>query len=228
MVGKISSVGYAVVVMVMLWAPLSPAQAAMCAIDDFEDGNHDGWLLNEGGGGANGVEYVNESNWAYVYTNKSGVRSLSQEFPYEPGSILSFDMHTLANTGSGNYGETTHAASGVTVTFENNFNIALGSVSFVYATSSSLLPANSYQIANTADSYSGLMSEWAALANVGSSSSIADVDLKFWARGHTAQIPRGSAATARVRFDNVVVPEPASMGLLALGGVALIRRRRTA
>jgi len=36
----------------------------------------------------------------------------------------------------------------------------------------------------------------------------------------------GASAVSEVIVDTICVPEPATLGLLALGGVALIRRKR--
>ncbi|MES9991613.1 MAG: hypothetical protein ABW098_06630 [Candidatus Thiodiazotropha sp.] len=201
--------------------------AAIAYFDDFEDLNHDGWNVTATGGGSTGVTFVNESNWAYAYNAHSGKLSLSNEFDYQPDSILSFEMQALANAGRGNYGETFHSASGVTVLFENRFNVALGDVSFVYATSSSLLPSNSFAIGNTPDLFEAPMSQWAELALLDSSSVISDISLQFWAIGHAAQVPRGSAGPAQILFDNVTiqpVPIPAAsllfasaLGLFGLG-----------
>lgn len=211
------------------------SNAATIFLDDFEDGTTTGWLAtNSGGGGSNGVEFVNESNWAFVYKPRSGKDSLSREFAYQPDYVLSFDMQALANGGSTNGGNPTHAASGVTISFESKFNVTLGEVSFGFATSDSLLPSNAFAVSNTPDSYEARLSEWADLAKVDPMTDIADIALEFWAIGRTANIPRGSAATARVRFDNVqfqVVPVPAAAwllgsGLIGLAGMKRLKRRK--
>lgn len=203
------------------------ANAAVVFLDDFEDGTTTGWLATStGGGGSDGVEYVNESNRAFVYNRQFGKRSLSREFTYQPDYLLSFDMQALANTGSTNDGRTTHAASGVTISFESGLNLLLGEVSFCFATDGSLLPSNAFAVSNTSESYKNTFSYWADLAMVDPADDIADIDLEFWAIGRTAQVPRGSAAIAHVRFDNVmVVPEPATLLLLVLGAV-MVRRKR--
>jgi hypothetical protein len=150
--------------------------------------------------------------------------------PYAPDDVLSFAMQVSASTGSGNYGDTKHAISGVTVSFESGFNLTLGQVSFCYATSSSMLPNNAYQVSNTPDTYEASFSDWVALANVSQPEDIASLDIEFWAIGHTAQVPAGSAASARVRFDNVSVspiPEPSSIAMIGLvSGCAVFVRRR--
>ena len=207
--------------------------ASTSFLDDFEDLNFDGWNVS-GTGGSSGVEFANGSNWAFAYTSNSPWYSLTREFNYDANQVLSFDFHPVyANQGRGNYGETMHAAGGFTVSFENSFNIILGSVSFVLPTPGYALPSNSYVIPNSADSYQAPMSDWANLALLNPSSNIASIVLDFWVDGHTAQVPVGSAATARVRFDNVAinaVPIPAAAWLFAsslIGFLGIARRRST-
>ncbi len=214
------------VVMLSFFAQI---QAATVFLDDFEDGDHIGWNVTAGGG-SNGIEFVNESNWAFGHNNRSGKHSLSREFDYQPNSVLSFDMQALASTGATNFRQTTHAAGGITISFENRFNVTLGDVSFVFATSDSLLPSNAFKIDNTPDSFEAQMFEWADLALVDPASDISDISLEFWARGHTAQIPQGRAASAHIRFDNVIispVPIPGAVWLFvsALASFGFISRK---
>lgn len=198
-----------------------PATGLAAFLDDFEDGNHNGWLVSSGGGGgSNGVEFYNESKWAFVANSQSGKRSLSREFDYDPTSTLSFAMQALANTGRENYGDTTHASSGVTILFENRFNVALGEISFIYATSASLLPTNSFPISNLPNTFAATMSDWANAAMVNPAAAISSISVAFWAQGTTAQVPAGSPASAHIRFDNIAVtpvPEPEIYLMLSVG-----------
>lgn len=211
------------------------ASATSIYLDDFEDLNHNDWDVT--GGGVTGVKFVNESNWAYAYNAHGGKLSLSEEFEYQHNYTLSFEMQALARAGRGNYGETFHSASGVTISFENKFNVTLGEVSFVYATSSSLLTYNSYAISNTPDTFEALMSEWADIALVSQQNDISSIAIEFWAKGHGAQVPRGYAGPAEVRFDNVSiasesltepVPLPAAVWLFisALSFMGLAAHRK--
>jgi len=222
------AVFWAFMALAILGLITSEADAGIYFNDDFEDGDTVGWLTtNTGSGGSFGVEIIDGNKWAYIYNSKSGKASSSMEFDYDPVQVLAFDLQMIANTGRGNHGETMHAASGVTVSFESQFNLTLGAVSFCNATSSSMLPSNGYQIGSTPNAFEASFSEWADQANVGLDKEIASLKIEFWAIGHTAQIPAGSAATARVRFDDVlVVPEPATISLFALGGLALLRKRK--
>ena len=175
-------------------------------LDDFEDGDTSGWMLSESGsGGSNGVEFINESNWAFVYKPNSTRYSLSKKIEYNPDYTLSFEMQLSASTGSGNYGEIKHAASGVTISFENKFNVILGQVSFAFATSEDILPDNCSAVDNMPKDYEAQLSEFSDLALINSVTEIEHFTIEFWAIGTTAQVPRGTAAVAKVYFDNVRV-----------------------
>jgi hypothetical protein len=49
----------------------------------------------------------------------------------------------------------------------------------------------------------------------------------FFSRGGTESSVRELGATVNVTYDYTPVPEPASLGLLAVGGLMLLRRRKT-
>ena len=73
--------------------------AATVFLDDFEDGNANGWTVTASGVGTTGVELNNGSLRAYAKTSFLGARSLSQTFGYANNDILSFEMQVIANTG---------------------------------------------------------------------------------------------------------------------------------
>lgn len=208
----------------------SIASSASIFFDDFEDGNADGWSITDGGG-STGVEFFSASNWAFVDNDTTGKHSLSREFEYHADVELSFDLQLSASAGAGNFGERFDAASGVTISFEDRFNLPMGDVSFLYASGSitSSLPSNSFSIGTTPESFAALMSEWASLAMVAAGTDPASIGVEFWAIGATRQLPRGAAATAHVRFDNVdvgassatTVPLPGAAWLLGSAIVAL-------
>lgn len=211
----------------LMFCLVGVANAATVFLDDFEDLNPDGWSVT--GGGSTGTIFVNGSNMAYASNSQSGSLSLSREFTYESNYVLSFDMQTLANTGSTNDRRTTHAASGITISFENSFNQKLGEVSFVYATSATLLPSNAYIISNTLDSFEASMSDWANIAMVDPVATIADIELEFWSIGRTRDVPLGSSASATIYFDNIQiesVPIPGTFWLIGSGLLGLVGYRR--
>ena len=82
--------------------------------DDFEDGNHDGWLLSHpGGSGSTSVVDHNASQMAYITHTGTYSHALSRDFNYVSSDIISFDMH--AETLGSEYG--TDAWGGVTGSF---------------------------------------------------------------------------------------------------------------
>ena len=197
------------------------ASAATVFLDDFEDGDILGWNATASGSGSTGAELHNSSQMAFAYQLGSGLHSLSFDFDYTPTDTLSFDMHAVAYA-SYNF----HASSGVKFSFSNNFNVELGSAGLVNATNNSWLGENDSLIDNNQHSYSALMSEYAALAGLDNTDSIATFSLIFfskgsegWSNGH-----RDSSSTAW--FDNVAVntnavPVPGAVWLLSSGLIAL-------
>lgn len=205
-------------------------QAALVYQDDFEDNDYTGWLSDWNYSELNGswsVVSQNESNMARVQHWGSGSHSLSHDFNYEAGSILSFDMQANGIT---NY--KSHAGGYVTISLFNKFNVALGSVSLQYSTNSgSIDPA--YRIDSSLHHYSALMSEWADFAGLTPTDQIEILNLTFTAWGQTTYETRPSGVVARnstgtVWFDNVnvnTVPEPATLSLLALGCLSFLQRK---
>jgi len=233
MVGKVSSVGFAAVVMVSicLGGPSSVAQAAL--IDDFEDMNLDGWAQSNSGGTATfNVVDKNGSYRAHVghvsNTNSGDQSSLSITVPYTATDRVSFDMEAQAFLGEYTY-RIRHGLAGVRVRFLNTFNVELGAAGLVNVTSSSMLGANDQAIDSTQQNFSATMAEWAALAGLDASDPIAKMSCSFLASGSYSwggNIYPDVRSGGNVWFDNFsVVPEPATLGLLSIGGLALLRRR---
>lgn len=208
------------------------AHAAPVYFDDFEDGNHTGWLYTSvpgsGGSGATGVELHNSSQMAFVNHRGNGQDSLSMDFSYLANDILSFDMHAVASLGYTYSGVPLHSSSGVVMTFLNFLNVPLGSVSLVNATNPGAPGSSSIAIDALQHDYSALMSDFAATAGLGAVDPIAKVSLEFFSTGAYSfggNIYPNGYSSASVWFDNVtvgVVPVPAAVWLFASGFIGLM------
>lgn len=212
--------------------------AAPVFFDDFEDGNHDGWLVTITGNslGSTGVELHNGSMMAVVRDTGSTSFSLSRDFSYTPTDTLSFTMQAIANSftcRAGSGCSVLHAESGVEVSFLSSLNSTLGSVSISNATDLSWLSGADIAVDTAQHDYLATMSEFAALAGLGSSDLIAKMQLSFFAKGQTFGNVSGVAhSSSVVWFDDVsvsTIPIPAAAwlfgsGLLGLIGIA--RRKK--
>ena len=212
----------------LLFGFVQHTNAAILFSDDFEDLNHNGWNIS-GTSGTSGVEFDNESNWAYISTSNSPMYSLTREFTYDPNHMLSFDYHPVYAA----QGQNGSSASGYSVSFENSLNIELGSVTFLHSTTGYSLPDNSYVVDNSVDHSEAFMSDWANLALVDPSADISSIVLDFWVDG-TSSSSGGwvSGSSARMRFDNVVVstvPVPPAIWLFGsslLGLIGVLKRKK--
>jgi hypothetical protein len=77
------------------------ANAATVFLDDFEEGDHLGWLVTHepsSNGGATGVKTNNDSLMAYAARLRVTSTSLSQDFTYVPTNELAFTMQATANS----------------------------------------------------------------------------------------------------------------------------------
>lgn len=206
------------------------AQAAIVFLDNFEDGNPDGWLESTPAGtGSTGVEIHNDSQMAYAKHTGSYLHSLSHDFIYRPDDILSFDMHAETIYGGNN----ANAWAGVTVSFLNSFNATIGSARLLNTTNSSSLGTHDMEIDSSQHSYRNTWTDFANLAGLSTSDPIAKVSLQFWAQGQTtSSYTRTYRSTANVWFDNVQVesvPVPPAIVLFGSGLVGLLgvmRRKR--
>jgi hypothetical protein len=207
------------------------ASAHATFIDDFEDGNTDGWLLTSSGSGSTGVEPHNASQMAFAKHSGGGFHMLSKDFNYLSSDILSFDMHAVAYTS-----HASHAKSGVKISFLNNFNVAIGSASLVYATTSSLINTDEYLIDNLQHHYDASMSDFAALAGLGATDPISKISINFFAQAQTTRYGlynKIANSSSTVWFDNVsvsAVPIPAAVWLFGSGllGILGVSRRKKA
>lgn len=217
----------AVLFTLCILALASSAQAAIVFYDDFEDGNHDGWLVSTTGGtGSTSVVNHNLSQMAYVTHSGGAKHSLSHDFSYVPSDILSFDMHAI--TGGGGRG--TIAWAGVTISFLDWINSPLGRVRLLNTNDQTTLGQNDYYIDNTQHFYENTWDFYSSLAGLGASDPITTVGLEFWVAG---QSNITSHSWGQVWFDNVkveTVPIPSAVlllgsGLMGLLGVTRLKRR---
>lgn len=210
------------------------ASAAIAFSDNFEDGDHAGWLLSTtGGSGSTSVNLFNGSQMAFVGHTGNGSHALSHDFIYTPDQMLSFDMQVIATTSAVGLGSTSilHSKSGVTLSFLNVLNNSLGKISVVNATNPSTLGASENLVDGLLHNYSGLLSEFASLAGLDNTAPITKFSLSFWATGSTSTL--GTASSSNVRFDNLnvsSVPVPAAVWLFSSGllGLTAVARRKKA
>jgi hypothetical protein len=190
---------------------------AVDTVFDFESGDVGSWLAaTTGGSGSTGVEEHNGSLMAFVKHNGNGTHSLSHDFAYVAGDLVSFDMHAVAVLGS----YTEYAASGVTLSFLTAFNTSLGTVGLYNTTDPAGLGAHQYAIDNVQHNYSDSMANWAALAGISGGTPIAKIGLSFNTYAQTYNVYQSYAT---VWFDNVrvaAVPEPGSWALMLAGLLA--------
>jgi hypothetical protein len=195
-------------------------------MDDFEDGNHDGWLVDATGNGSTGVELHNSSQMAFAHQSGNGTHSLSIDFSYVPTDTLSFDMHAVAYP---NYTYNLDATSGVEVAFLNSFNSELGSARLIN-TSQSIGP-HEVLINDEQHFYSNLLSDYVTLAGLSAADPISKVSLIYFATANTYGNISGTVhSSATVWFDNVnVSPVPAPgaiiLGMLGLSAVGIKLRK---
>ena len=215
----------------------SPVQAATVFFDDFEDGDHLGWLTTNGnvgnGTGSTGVELHNTSMMAVVRHSGSGSYSLSHDFSYVPDQTLSFTMQAIANSRTMTGGGILHSYSGVTISFLNVLNGTLGSVSIFNATDPGSFGPTTNLVDSAQHDYTALVSDYAVLAGLGATDPIAKINLNFLASSEGyCNIGGCASSSSTVWFDNVhieAVPVPAAVwlfgsGLLGLVGIA--RRKK--
>lgn len=222
-----------ILVLGILATPL-PSMAGFS--DDFEDGNHDGWFAaTNGGSSTDGVELHNGSLMAYVAHTGTGSptgprtsneNSLTHDFAFSASQSLSFDMQAVATSASTCCIAYADGKAGVTLTFLNIFNVAVGSAGLYFSTSPSLLAANENPVDSAQHHYAATMATFASLAGISDTSSISTVSLTFRALGQFVgggNIYPTASGTGKVWFDNVMVavPEPASYAMLLAGLVLL-------
>lgn len=215
----------------------SSVNAATVFADDFEDGDHSGWLVINGnvgnGVGSTGVELHNTSMMAVVQHSGSGYYALSHDFNYSPDQTLAFTMQAIANSRTMTGGGILQSYSGVTVSFLNVLNGTLGSVSIFNATDPGSF-GSTINIVDTAQhDYSALVSDYVALAGLSASDPIAKINVSFIASSEGyCNVGGCASSSSTVWFDNVTVsaiPVPAAAwlfcsGLLGLIGIA--RRKK--
>lgn len=209
----------------MLASLALPAHAAG-AFFDFEDGSVGSWLsATTGGSGSTGVEMHNGSQMAFAQHTGALTHSLSHDFAYGAGDLVSFDMHAVANVAA-----PAQAYSGVTMSFLNALNVSLGTLGIYNTTDPAGLGAHQFGVDNLQHHYGDTMSGWAALAGVAANAPVAKVGISFDAYAQRNFYDSAS----KVWFDNVsvaAVPEPGQWalmlaGLLATAHTAGRRRRR--
>ena len=200
-------------------------------MDDFEDGNHDGWLVGLANSrSSTGVESHNSSLMAFAHQLGKTTCSLSIDFSYVPTDTLSFDMHAVAYPKTTRY-EYLDATSGVEVAFLDSFNSELGSARLIN-TSESIGP-HEVLINDQQHFYSNLLTDYVTLAGLSAADPISKVSLIFFATANTyGNISGVEHSSATVWFDNVnvsSVPVPAPgaiiLGMLGLSAVGIKIRK---
>jgi hypothetical protein len=212
--GRYMKTGTAMLIIIVLLALAPSAQAAIVFYDDFEEGNHDDWALSTTGGtGSTSVVEHNLSQMAYIDHTGIYRHTLSHDFSYAPGDMLSFDMHAVTVAADHN----TQSSAGVTLSFLNGFNTSLGHISLINPTDPAMLGAYEYEIDGAQHHYSNLMSTYVAQTNIADESAIESLSLQFWAQGQTSIF--NDRSKAQLWFDNVQVESvPIPSAILLLGG----------
>ena len=191
------------VIVFFVFGMVGAANASTTFPDDFEDGNHDGWLVGSATGtGSTGVELHNSSKMAFATQTGSGTHSLSIDFNYVPDATLSFDMHAIALTAH-EPGTTASAQanSGVMVSFLDSLNGELGYMRLINNTSGSY-EAHDIAIDGLQHNYSALLSYYAVKAGLSDAYPISKVSLSYWSTGSNVY---GAESSSTVWFDNVDV-----------------------
>jgi hypothetical protein len=206
------------------------SNASAAFVDDFEDGNADGWLVTSSGSGSTGVELHNASQMASAYHSGGGFHMLSKDFNYVGSDSMSFDMHAVAYTN-----HSSQAMGGVKLSFLNDFNVVLGTTKIAYSTTESWIGANDLLVDNVQHHYEASFSDFAALAGLGSIDPISKLSISFFSQAQTTDSYYHYKSNATVWFDNVTVgagsvPLPAAVWLFGsgvLGFLGISRRKRT-
>jgi hypothetical protein len=214
---------FLLVTLVLFVTAISASHAnAALFYDDFEDGNTVGWSYSNTSGTGDsgvslngGVEGDPENNVAWDSQVAAGKTALTRDFDFDSNAPIMFDMQARANQG----GSGTQGYSGVTITFLDSLNLQLGQFGWHYGTdgTGNLTDQNWH-------SYSATMAQLTTQAGTNLNDP-AKMSVSFWSEAQTGYRAQSYAS---VYFDNVnVTPEPASLSLLTLGGIALLRRKRS-
>lgn len=183
---------------------LSSVNAATIFFDNFEDGDSNGWTETVAGSGTTGVVDNNGSLRAYSNQLGSQLTSLSHDFEYVSSHTLQFDMQVIANAVYSG-GSTIYSAGGVNIIFLTQFNVPLGTLTFIHDSDENV-PDGQLLIDETLNNYSGTMLEYAELVGLNDSSGIAKITLEFFARASRSS-STGRLSESTVWFDNVTISD---------------------
>ena len=158
------------------------AYAAPVFFDDFEDGDHSGWLVTTTGNllGSTGVELHNASQMAVVQDTGNSSWSLSRDFSYVPDQTLSFTMQAIANPYTTRGGLILNAASGITISFLNVLNSTLGSVTIANTNDPGFVDPGSSLVDTAQHDYSASVADFNTLAGLGSTDPISKMNLNYF------------------------------------------------